>query len=75
MLQRLRLAGEDRADTRLIERADALVDHIEPFDDALLEAKNRAVRMESAAAFILPRARHRRDAGGRVHVRGAVAAA
>src|SRR3546814_12121198 len=72
-MQHVRLAAEDRADPRLVQQADLRIDRVQPFDQRLVPAVDRAVVVEGAAALILPGAGHRSDAGGGVHVVRAVA--
>ena len=63
------------ADPRLIELADRAVDHIEALDHRFPQAEGAGIRVESAAAPVLPRAKHGGDAQGRMHVHRAVALA
>ena len=74
-LQRLGLAGEDRADPRLIEPADARIARVEPLDQGLVELVDAAVGMQRAAALVRPGSRDGGNAHRGVHVRGAVALA
>ncbi len=58
--QRLRVAGEDRADARLVEHADRRIAQVAAFDQAVVEMEDRAVVVEGAAAFVAARRRSRR---------------
>ena len=73
--QRLGIAGQDRADARLVEHAHRAVPDVESFDQRLVELVDIGIDVEGAAALQLPGPAHRRDAAGRVHVGGAVARA
>ena len=69
------VAGEHRADARLVEHPHVGVGDVQAFDQRLVPVVDGAVVVEAAAAFVEPRAGHGRDAQGRVHVVGAVARA
>ena len=58
-----------------VEFADGAVARIEPLDQRLVDVVHAAVRPQRAAALVLPGAGDGRQAGHRVHVRRAVAAA
>ena len=70
-----RIAGQDRADARHVEQPHRAVLRIEPLDQGGVDAVDALVGMHRAAALVLPGAGDRRDAGGGVHVGGAVARA
>ncbi len=63
-----RVAGEDRAQTRLVQRADGLVDHVEPLDQRAVEGIERGLAVDRAATRVLPGPGDRGQAGHRVHV-------
>ncbi len=69
------IAGQNRADARLVEHADLGVAQIGALDHAVVEMEHAAVVVEGAAAFELPGAGDRGDAARRVHVDRAVARA
>ncbi len=56
-LQRLRVAGEDRPQARLVELADRAIDHVEPFDQRAVERIDAGVAVERAAALDAARRR------------------
>ena len=58
--ERLGVAGENRAETRLIELAHGTVDHVQTFDQRAVERIDAGVAVERAAARMLPRAGDRR---------------
>ena len=74
-LQGFGIAGQDAADLGLVEPACGAVDRIVALDDGFVELPDPGIVEESAAAFILPGARHRGDAQRRMHLRRTVAAA
>ena len=69
------VAGEDRADARLVEDARPVIDDVEPFKQRPVEPEPLMVRVMRTAALVLPGAGHRRQAGHRMHLRRAVARA
>ena len=73
--QRVAVAGENRADARLVEHADCRIAHVVAFDHGLVEMKDAAIVVEGAAALVTPGAGDRGDAACGVHVHRAVARA
>src|SRR5262249_33711279 len=71
----LGVTGQDAADPGLVEPARRAIDGVVALDDALVEFPDRGVVEERAAAFILPGARHRRNAKRRMHLRRSVTTA
>ena len=69
------VAGQDRADARLIEHADRGIGGVLAFDQAFVEMEDRVIVVKSAAAFIAPGAGDRGDAACGMHVGGTVARA
>ena len=67
------VAGQHRADPRLIEDAGRPVEPVQPLDQGEIERHKTKVRIERAAAFISPCAGHRRQAGDGEQLCGAVA--
>src|SRR5262249_10440310 len=74
-LQRFAFAGQDRSDPRLVEHADRAIANVESLYQGFVELEYIRADMKSATAFVLPGARHRRNAARRVHVSRAVARA
>ena len=73
--QRLRVAGQDRADPRLVQTTNACVSDVQPLDHRLLQLVDAAVAVEGASSLVRPGAGDRRNAQSRVHVCRAVALA
>ena len=71
-VERLGIAGQDRPEPRLVERADRPVHAIQALDEAPVERVDGRLAVDRAPARVLPRARHRGEARHRVHLRGAV---
>ena len=69
------IAGQHRADARLVEHAHARVGDVEALDQRLVPVVDGAVVVEAAAALVEPGAGDGRNAQRRVHVVGAVARA
>ena len=74
-LEVISVAQQHRADAALVKNADAALLDVEALDHRLVDAIHAAVRMEGTAALMLPRARHHRNAGDRMHVGRPVARA
>ena len=74
-LQRLGLAGQDRADPRLVQRADRRIAGVQALDHRLVPPVQLAEIVERTAARMLPGAGHHGQAGRGVHGRGTVARA
>ena len=55
--QRRPVAGQDRADARLIEHADLRIAHVLAFDHGFVEVEDRVVVVKGAAAFVAARRR------------------
>ena len=69
------VAGQHRADARLVEDAGRRVEHVEPFEQGAVERHQPVVRLQRAAALVLPGAGHGRQAGHREELCRAVARA
>ena len=61
VVERLGVAGENAADLRLVENADAFVDGVMAFDQRLVPVEDAAVGMKRAAALVSPCTCHRRN--------------
>src|SRR5436190_1890889 len=61
-MQGFGITGQDAADLGLVERARAAVERVMALDDGLVEAPQRVIIEEGAAALILPGACHGGDA-------------
>ena len=70
-----RIAGQHGADARHVERPHRAVAGVEPLDQGSVDAVDALVGVHRAAALVLPGAGDGGDAGGGVHVGGAVARA
>ena len=68
-----RIAGQDRADPRLVEHTGGPVHRVQPPDQGEIDRKDVGVRIERPAAMVAPLAGDGRDAGHGVHVGRAVA--
>ena len=71
--QSLRLAGQYRADPRLVQSTNARVADVQTLDHRLLQLVEAAVAVEGAATLVRPSADHGGNAQSGVHVRRAVA--
>ena len=69
------VAGQHRADARLVEHAHLRVGDVEALDQRLVPVIDGAVVVEAAAALVQPRAGDRGNAQRGMHVVGAVARA
>src|ERR1700716_790724 len=73
--QRLGVSGQDAPDLRLIKHPRGVIDNVMALDQRFIELPDRVIVEKRAAAFVLPSARHGRNAQRRMHLRRAVAAA
>ena len=71
--KRFRVARQHRADAGLVEPAHRRITLVQPFDQRLVPPEHAGVRMQGAAALMLPAAEHNRDGGDRMHRGGAIA--
>src|SRR5260370_38599699 len=69
------VAAEDRADPRLVEDAGRRIEQVRALDQPAVERHQTVVRIERAAAFILPGAGHRRQTADRENLHRAAARA
>ena len=72
-VERRGIAGEDRADARLVEVADARIDEAAAFEQALVELEDARIGVEGATALISPGPGDGRDGKCCMHGDGAVA--
>src|SRR5437764_8092738 len=69
------VAQQDRPDARLVKDAGRGIEDIAALDQGSIERRQGMLRIERAAALVLPRAGHRRKAGDGEDLRRAVARA
>ena len=74
-LERFGVTRQDRPEPRLVEFAQAFVDHVGAVDQVLLQRVEGGLPVQCPAAQVPPRAGHGRQAGHRMHVGRAVARA